>query len=81
MKKTPTQDVTPSFTSHLTENDVALRFRTSVKTVQSWRARGCGPRYMKLSAAVRYRLADIEEYEAAHERQSTSEQCSIGGPA
>ncbi len=42
-------------------------------TLEIWRLRGCGPRFVKFGRAVRYRLADLETYIEAQTRQSTSE--------
>ena len=50
-------------TDHLTEQDLAKRWLISPETLRSWRARKQGPQYLKLEGAVRYRLADVEEYE------------------
>lgn len=58
---------------HLTERDLAARWHLTVKAIQAKRARGGGPRYLKLGSAVRYRLADIEAYEAAQTRSNTSQ--------
>ena len=44
----------------LTEAEVSARLRVSRATLSWWRAKGVGPRYMKLNRAVRYRLADLE---------------------
>jgi hypothetical protein len=60
-------------TPHLTERELAARFHVCIKAIQAWRARGVGPRYLKLGAAVRYRIADVEAYEAAQERASTAQ--------
>jgi hypothetical protein len=49
--------------THLTELDLASRWNVSVKTLQAWRLRGVGPRYLKLGGAVRYPPGMIEEYE------------------
>lgn len=48
-----------------TETELAQRWAISPKTLQRWRCENRGPRYIKLSKAVRYRLADILDYEQA----------------
>lgn len=50
---------------HLRPEDLAERWGVSTGTLSNWRTRGEGPAYVKLGAAVRYALADIEQYEAA----------------
>jgi len=42
-------------------------------TLEIWRLRGCGPKYIKFGRAVRYRLTDLETYIQEQTRQSTSE--------
>jgi hypothetical protein len=53
---------------HLTENDLARRWRMSVRTLQAWRWRKVGPPYLKAMGRVLYRLSDIEAFEAEHLR-------------
>lgn len=48
---------------HLTETDVARRWRVSPRTLQAWRWRKVGPPYLKAMGRVLYRLADIEAFE------------------
>ena len=60
-------------TAHLTEHEVAERFALSVKTVRDWRLTGYGPRFRKFGRAVRYPLAEIEKFEQAATRCSTSD--------
>ena len=48
--------------SLLTEAQAAELLAISAKTLQAWRVRGGGPRYIKLGRCVRYRIDDIEEY-------------------
>lgn len=41
-------------------------------TLQDWRYRGLGPRYMRYSSrAVRYRISDLEDFMREAERRST----------
>jgi hypothetical protein len=47
------------------ETEQAQRWAISIKTLQRWRCENRGPRYTKLSKVVRYRLADILDYEQA----------------
>ncbi len=53
---------------HLTETDLARRWRMSVRTLQAWRWRKVGPPYLKAMGKVLYRLSDIETFEAEHLR-------------
>ena len=42
--------------------DIAEHFKIPEKTLAEWRARGIGPRYMRIGRYVRYRWADVEEW-------------------
>ena len=57
----------------LTELQLASRWLISVKTLQNARVVGGGLPYIKIGRAVRYRLIDIEAFETANIRSSTSE--------
>ena len=46
----------------LSQTEVAKIFKVSVKTLEYWRCRGEGPRYIKIGKLVRYQLADLKEY-------------------
>ena len=43
------------------------------RTLEAWRLRGSGPRYVQVGRLVRYRRAAIERWLAERERSSTSE--------
>ena len=58
----------------LTDKELAARWNISVRTVQKWRVTGQGPRFRKLGTAVRYALPDVEAYEQAAGRRSTSDE-------
>lgn len=63
------------------EKWVAKRLGLSVKTLQSWRDKGIGPAFRKFHSAVRYALADIQAFEKASRRTSTSDQGDGGSNA
>lgn len=54
-------------TKHLTIKDFAEREGVPVATVYRWNTRGEGPRYLRIGRHVRYRLADVEEWERTKE--------------
>ena len=69
-----TRDIAIRAETFLTERDLAERWRMSPKTLQNWRVIGRGPQFWKLGNCVRYRVADILEFEeAGSPRSSTSE--------
>jgi predicted DNA-binding transcriptional regulator AlpA len=50
---------------HLSIEQLAEREGVPVRTVYWWNQTGKGPRRMKLGRSIRYRLADVEAWEAA----------------
>lgn len=55
-----------------TERELALELACSVRTLQTWRAVGKGPEFMKVGSAVRYSRAAIDAYKASITHTSTS---------
>jgi excisionase family DNA binding protein len=49
----------------LTEREVAARLRVGKTTVQRWRAQGLIP-FVRIGDCVRYRVVDVENFEADH---------------
>ncbi|MEA2599771.1 MAG: hypothetical protein QOF89_763 [Acidobacteriota bacterium] len=45
----------------------------SARTLEGFRVRGGGPRFVKIGGSVRYRIASLEEYLRQQERASTSD--------
>ncbi len=66
---------------HLTQLDLARRWRVSPRTLERWRWLGQGPAYLKLGAVVAYREEDVLAYEAAR-RRATGErgEDALSGP-
>lgn len=56
----------------LTTEDLAARLRVSRRTLEAWRLRGGGPRFVRTGGAVRYRESDVAQWIAASVRESTS---------
>jgi len=46
----------------LNEHDVARITNMSIATIRRWRLFGRGPRYIKIGAAVRYKLEDLSAW-------------------
>jgi hypothetical protein len=53
---------------HLDQFALARRWTLSQRTLERWRWRKIGPRYIKLGGHVAYRLEDIEDFERAQLR-------------
>jgi hypothetical protein len=45
----------------------------SARTLQAWRVRGGGPRFLRLGRAIRYRRRDLVAFQEANIVSSTSE--------
>jgi hypothetical protein len=57
---------------HFDETELATRWKISKKSLQSQRWKGGGCRYLKINRSVRYRLADIIDFENRNTVESTS---------
>jgi len=49
---------------HLHQNQLAMRWGISPRTLERWRWLGQGPTFLKLGGTVAYRVEDIEAFEA-----------------
>jgi excisionase family DNA binding protein len=49
-------------TDLLDEAHLAQKLGVSRSTLQSWRYRGHGPRFIKIGRLIRYRAADVDAY-------------------
>lgn len=59
---------------NLVNEDSAANFLgASVRSLQQWRVRGCGPKFIKIGRLVRYSPDDLKEWIESRRRQSTSE--------
>lgn len=70
----------------LTESELAIRWKLSVKTLRRWRQESLGPIFCKLGSRVVYLLIEVEAYERSVSRFSTSAtayraECDRGFPA
>ncbi|MDR3359301.1 MAG: helix-turn-helix domain-containing protein [Bifidobacteriaceae bacterium] len=50
----------------MTTAQLSDRWGIPVSTLAHWRSLGCGPAYVKLGGAVRYRPRDVEAFEEAN---------------
>lgn len=51
--------------AHFNVYDLSKRWKMSHRTLNRWRQRGTGPRFLKIGGHVMYRKEDIEAFEAA----------------
>ena len=57
---------------HFNQVQLARRWSISPRTLERWRWLGQGPRYLKIGGRCIYPVEEIESFEAAQLRQSTS---------
>jgi predicted DNA-binding transcriptional regulator AlpA len=57
----------------LNENQAAEFLGVSVRTLQAWRVRGGGPRYVKSGRSVRYQRRELVAFQQSHTVSSTTE--------
>ncbi len=56
----------------LKQSEAAAILGVSPRTLEAWRHRGGGPLFIKISArCIRYRLADLLEWQRQHEQINT----------
>ena len=55
------------------ETEAASFLGVSVRTLQAWRVRGGGPRYLKIGRSVRYQRRALTSFQEKHSVGSTSE--------
>ena len=56
---------------HITINELAERQRVSVVTVRRWIAAGLAPSHIRCGRTIRFRLQDIEAWEAERVQEQT----------
>ncbi len=56
---------------YLTQAELAARWRISPRTLERWRWRGTGVPFIKVGGSIRYRLQDVEAFEARQLRQAS----------
>lgn len=57
----------------LTTQEVADLLNVRRTTLEAWRSRGGGPKFMKLGRVVRYRRRDVDQWLEENTHTSTSE--------
>ena len=67
---------------HITQAELARRWRLSPRTLERWRWQGNGPAYLKIGGRIVYRKEDVAEFEIQQRKTSGSNPSSpIGEPA
>lgn len=55
----------------LRERELADRWHKSLRTLQRWRAAGCGPPHIRIGRSVLYRFPDVLAFEVARKVRRT----------
>ena len=64
----------------LTQREAATHLRIAQKTLEGWRTRGGGPKFVRFGTrAVRYRPADLNEFVERGLRTSTASEAAQAG--
>ena len=58
--------------SKITQEQLAVRWHLSPRTLEQWRWLGKGPKFLKIGARVLYREQDVDAWEAEQVCQNTS---------
>ena len=70
----PSRDLPAFWAALITERDAAKFLGLTDRTMQAWRRKGGGPRYVKISSrCIRYRREDLREWADARVRTSTAD--------
>ena len=56
---------------HLNQVELSRRWGLSPRTLERWRWLKQGPAYLKVGGAIRYRIEDVEAFEAAQLRPNS----------
>ena len=48
---------------HITQAELARRWRVSPRTLERWRGQGKGPAYLKIGGRIVYRREDVTDFE------------------
>ncbi|MBT2748261.1 helix-turn-helix domain-containing protein [Lysobacter sp. ISL-50] len=67
--------------THLSTEQLAARWDVTVDTIERWRSEGIGPRFLKVTRAIRYRLSDVEAFEEVSVRSPQDAATSTGARA
>ena len=65
----------------LNQTELARRWGISPRTLERWRWLGEGPAFVKIGGHVAYRLEDVEAFEVANLRTSTTQVAAPAKPA
>jgi hypothetical protein len=69
---TATNTLKCSPVQHLDQKTLAERWQVSPRTLEQWRWRGQGPRFLKIGGRVIYRLSDVEAFEVSSLHANTT---------
>ncbi|WP_425102487.1 helix-turn-helix transcriptional regulator [Tropicibacter sp. S64] len=57
----------------MTQRNLATRWQLTIRTLERWRADGCGPAWVQIGGSIRYRTDDVLAWEEAHRTEPGGE--------
>ena len=66
---------------HITQAELARRWRLSPRTLERWRWQGNGPAYLKIGGRIVYRKEDVAEFEIRAAEDQRKQPFVADGPA
>jgi hypothetical protein len=61
----------------LNQIELSKRWGVSERTLEAWRWRGRGPKFIRIGKGIRYRVEDILQFEASQERDPSRDKSSV----
>jgi excisionase family DNA binding protein len=68
----PAPPAPPPPAEYVTTRQAAKILALSTGTLEGWRARGAGPKWIRLGTAIRYSRAELDAWLAAHAQKKPS---------
>jgi hypothetical protein len=75
----PQADALAPLRPFLNEQQAATFLAISPRTLQAWRVKGGGPKFLKIGASVRYRVEDLLGWVETQNRANTSDSGAAAG--
>lgn len=67
----------PDNSSLVDAREAALYLQISTSSLAKWRISGFGPKFSKLGRAVRYRIADLDDFVTRNSVNNTTQAASV----
>jgi len=61
----------------LNQRELSDRWSISERTLEAWRWRGRGPKFLRIGGRIRYRVEDVVAFELRQERDPSGNKSSV----